>query len=150
VGFGYEDYDEIKTAPEKADIPSIRYAPPAHALAALTIGELGIVGSILFLIVWLRWFQVGAMFLWRRLESDPMHRVGIGLLFGTAGIFLQSVTEWTYRQQGLFLTFHMMMGALASLHYARAHARVRVEEPVEEDVEFDAAPIAVSRIRPVR
>lgn len=150
VGFGYEDYDEIKKAPEKADIPSIRYAPPAHALAALTIGELGIPGAILFMLVWLRWFQVGAMFLWRRLESDPMHRMGIGFLFGTAGIFLQSVTEWTYRQQGMFLTFHLMMGALASLHYARSHARVRVEEPAPEEVEFAAAPIAVSRVRPVR
>ena len=38
VGFGYEDYDDIKNAPEKADLPSIRYAPPAHALAALTLG----------------------------------------------------------------------------------------------------------------
>jgi hypothetical protein len=150
VGFGYEDYDEIKTAPEKADIPSIRYAPPAHALAPLTLGELGIPGAILFLIVWLRWFQVGAMFLWRRLESDPMHRLGIGFLFGALGIFMQSVTEWTYRQQGLFLPFHLMMGALASLHYARAHAKVPVEVPVPEEVEFDAEPIAVSRIRPVR
>lgn len=148
VGFGYEDYDDIKTAPEKADIPSIRYAPPAHALAALTLGELGIPGLILFGLVWLRWFQVGAMFLWRRLERDPMHRMGIGFFFATMGIFLQSVTEWTYRQQSLFLTFHLMMGALASLAYARSRARAKVPQPVVEELEFEATPIAVSRVRP--
>ncbi|MDO8539910.1 MAG: O-antigen ligase family protein [Opitutaceae bacterium] len=123
VGFWYEDYDDIKVAPEKADIPSHRYAPPAHALAALTLGELGVPGLILFLIVWFRWFQMGATFLWRRLNRDPMHRLAIGFLFGTGGIFLQSVTEWTYRQPTMFLTFHLMMGALASLVYERQLAR---------------------------
>lgn len=145
VGFGYEDYDDIRVAPEKADIPSIRYAPPAHALAALTLGELGIPGLILFLAAWLRWFQLGSMFLWRRLNSDPMHRMGIGILFGSIGIFLQSVTEWTYRQPALFLTFHLLMGALASLHYARKHAPAPVEEVVPDEViDVEVSPLAVS------
>src|SRR5205807_7384074 len=90
LGFWYEDYDEIKTAPEKADLPSFHYAAPAHSLAALTAGELGIPGFILFTLIWLRWFQVGASFLRRRLNPDPMHRLGIGLFFATGGIFLQS------------------------------------------------------------
>ena len=143
VGFGYEDYDDIKNAPEKADLPSIRYAPPAHALAALTLGETGIPGCILFLLVWARWFQVGTGFLWRRLNPDPMHRLGIGFLFGAAGIFLQSLTEWTYRQPAMFLTFHMMVGALASLHYARKHASERrhAAEPAPDELEVIAEPI---------
>lgn len=148
VGFHYEDYDDIKVAPEKADIPSIRYAPPAHALAALSLGEIGIPGTLLFMIVWLRWFQVGAMFLIRRLDRDPMHRLGIGILFATAGIFLQSVTEWTYRQPPLFLTFHLLIGALASLHYVRRHRPASAEpapEPITEGEEFEPLPVAISR-----
>ncbi len=149
VGFWYEDYDDIKVAPEKADIPSIRYAPPAHALTALTLGELGIPGLILFLVIWFRWFQVGTTFLWRRLNDDPMHRLAIGFLFGTVGIFLQSITEWTYRQAPIFLTFHVMLGALASLNYARRHvaARVEVSAP-EDDIEIEATPIAVPALGP--
>jgi hypothetical protein len=146
--FFYEDYDDIKVTPEKADLPSIRYAPPAHALMALTLGELGIPGVIIFSLLWLRWFQVGATFLWRRLERDPMHRIGIGILFATAGIFLQSVTEWTFRQPALFLTFHIVLGTLASLYYAKSHARSRVEAdlPVDE-IEIEATPIPASALQ---
>lgn len=147
LGFFYEDYDDIKVTPEKADLPSIRYAPPAHALLALTLGELGIPGVILFGLIWLRWFQVGATFLWRRLERDPMHRLGIGILFATSGIFLQSVTEWTFRQPALFLTFHMMLGTLASLYYEK-RARARAEAARGQDeIELVARPMAVAAIQ---
>ncbi len=128
LGFEYEDYDEIQTQPEKADLPSIRYAAPAHSLAALTVGELGVPGLVLFGLMWLRWFQMGAGFL-RRRRSDPMFRLGVGLFFGTCGIFMQSTTEWTYRQTAIFFTFNLMLGALASLCHHRRH-----ETAADEDV----------------
>lgn len=145
LGFNYQDYDDIKSAPEKADLPSIVYAPPAHALAALTLGELGIAGAVLFGLVWLRWFHMGVMFLRDRLERMPMHRMGIGIFFSTVGIFLQSVTEWTYRQPAIFLTFHLMLGALASLHYARRRAPAKKKAPMRIPV-----PIEEIELVPVR
>ncbi len=150
LGFWYEDYDDIKGDPDKADLPSIRYAAPAHSLAALTAGELGIPGLILFGLVWLRWFQIGAGFLWRRLNADPMHRMGIGFLFAITGIFLQSVTEWVYRQSTLFLLFHLMIGGLASLHYARKLARSEAEqEEFEPEVNaVERSPVHVMSVHP--
>jgi hypothetical protein len=146
AGFWYEDYDDIKNDPDKADLPSIRYAAPAHSLAALTAGELGIPGLVIFGLLWLRWLQIGVMFLRRRLNPDPMHRLGIGMLFAVCGIFLQSTTEWVYRQSTLFLSFYLMLGGLASLHYARKHARVHVaeREPELEEIEIEATPIHAS------
>ncbi len=138
-GFWYEDYDDIKGDPDKADLPSIRYAAPAHSLAALTAGELGIPGLIIFGALWLRWFQVGTGFLRRRLNPDPIHRMGIGFLFAIGGIFLQSVTEWTYRQSTIFLTFYLLLGGLASLHYARRHP---VPEVVPDEPEFEELEMA--------
>lgn len=151
-GFFYEDYDDIKVDPDKADLPSINYAAPAHSLLALTAGELGIPGVIIFGVLWLRWFSIGLPFFWRRLNPDPMHRLGIGCFFATCGIFAQSVTEWTFRQSTLFLVFYMLMGGLASLHYARRH---KVPEVVAEEVEaeeFDilAPPLQVSAVAPRR
>lgn len=145
-GFWYENYDDIKSDPEKADLPSIKYAAPAHSLAALTAGELGVPGLFIFGLVWLRWFLMGAGFLIKRLNDDPMHRLGIGFLFATAGIFLQSATEWTYRQSTIFLMFHLMMGSLASLQWMRRHAPARVAEEDDdlEEIEIEAAPLPVS------
>ena len=143
LGFWYEDYDDIKADPDKADLPSINYAAPAHSLAALTAGELGIPGLVIFGLIWLRWFQVGTGFLRRRLNADPMHRMAIGFLFAICGIFMQSTTEWTYRQQTMFLTFYFLLGGLASLHYARKHAPREVEQEELEPEEFAAEPIHV-------
>ena len=96
-------------------------------------------GLIIFGALWLRWFQVGAGFLWRRLNRDPMHRMGFGFLFAICGIFLQSVTEWTYRQSTIFLTFYLLLGGLASLHYARRHPvpEVAAEAPEFEEIEIE-------------
>jgi hypothetical protein len=145
LGFVYEDYDNIRASPEKADLPSINYAAPAHSLAALTLGELGYPGLVLFGLVWLRWFSVGATFLWRRLNPDPEHRLGIGCLFGAGGIFLQSVTEWTYRQQVNMFVFHILMGVMASLHYAKKHRPkpAEIDEFAEEEIEIEVAPARV-------
>jgi hypothetical protein len=73
-----------------------------------------------------------------------MHRFGVGFFFAICGIFLQSVTEWVYRQTQILFTFHVLLGALASLCYFRRQARRRTlisfaeseekaeyEEPVE-------------------
>ena len=136
-GYRYEDYRDFSSAPQAGESPGF-YAAPAHNLFALTAGEVGIGGAIIFALLWLRWFQLGAMFLWRKLE-DPMHRMGAGVFFGTAGIFLQSMTEWTYRQTALFFTFSVLLGVLASLTWGRrnlaptqaaAAVRVRDEEYV--------------------
>lgn len=146
-GYWYEDYDDIKVDPEKADLPSILHAAPAHSLGALTAGELGIPGLILFGLLWLRWFQVGVAFLWHRLNADPMHRLGIGLFFGICGIFLHSITEWTYRQSTMFMTFHLMLGGLATLHYLRRHARVPVrQERMPEEIVMEPMPIHASAV----
>lgn len=144
-GFWYEDYDDIKTDPEKADLPSIKYAAPAHSLAALTAGELGLPGLFIFGVVWFRWFLMGAGFLLKRLNDDPMHRLGIGFLFATCGIFMQSATEWVYRQSTIFLMFHLMMGCLASLQWLRRHAPAPAERPREwEELEVDATPLPIA------
>lgn len=111
----YEDYADITFAPPNDLLPMYRYAAPAHNLGVLTAGELGWTGLAVFAVVWLRWFRLGAGFLRPRC-ADPLRRLGVGLGFGLGGVFLQSMTEWTYRQTQIFLTFHLIAGVLACLH----------------------------------
>ena len=85
-------------------------------------------GLVLFAVLWGRWFQMGLRFLWQR-SPETMQRLGVGLFFCVCGIFLHSLTEWTFRQAHIFLTFNILAGTLASLCYARRHARKPVVAP---------------------
>ena len=139
-GLNYEDYDASQSLVDPSHRISGYYAAPAHNLGALLLGELGVVGLLLFALLWLRWFQVGAGLLWRG-STDPMRVLGVGVFFGFCGVFLQSLTEWTYRHSPIFITFHILAGALAGMHYywktqkkaARAGASSRWVEPEIEE-----------------
>lgn len=152
LGYLYEDYDQVKWDPDKDKADEANNAPPAHSLAVITWGELGLPGLCVFTLLWLRWFQMGASFLRGRLNVNPMHRLGIGFFFGALGLFFQSITEWTYRQTSIMFTFHVMMGALASLYYAKRFGPV-VADPEDQapvDEEMETAPVALSTWREQR
>jgi len=139
LGVPYEAYPNTTDAPNKEEASEFAFAAPAHNLGVLTAGELGWPGLFIFTLIWLRWFQMGASFLWRR-TSQAMHRLGAGIFFGTCGIFLQSLTEWTYRQTQIFYTFNIMIGALASLYYVKhrtARAPIELEAMAEDFAECD-------------
>jgi len=108
-------------------------AAPAHCLAALTVGELGIPGLFLLAVLWLRWFFMAASFFWPR-TPDPMRRLAVGIFFGFGGIFLQSLTEWVFRQSPIYYVFHILLGTLASLYYCkRQEQRALADESDESD-----------------
>jgi O-antigen ligase len=119
----YADYDWLPEDFSEEDDLDWSFAAPAHNLCALTVGELGVPGLGLFLLMWLRWFQMGASFLWRR-KRTALGLLGIGLFFGIVGVFSQSLTEWVYRQSAIYLTFHALLGVLARLYVARRQVSV--------------------------
>jgi hypothetical protein len=123
----------IMTSENNVDMPQ---AAPAHSLEALTLGELGIPGLVLLGLLWLRWFQMGASFLWRR-TADPMRRIAIGIFFSFVGLFLQSLTEWVFRHSPIYYGAHILLGALAALYYEKRHSTVSQEQP--EIVPLDTA-----------
>jgi hypothetical protein len=109
-------------------------AAPAHSLAALTAGEMGIGGLALLTLLWIRWLLLGASFLWPR-TPDPMRRIAVGIFFGMCGTFFQSLTEWVFRQTPIYFTFHIMLGVLVSLVYIRKcerRARKQAQRELEE------------------
>jgi hypothetical protein len=110
-------------------------AAPAHSLGALTAGELGIPGLVLFSIVWCRWFQIAATFLWRR-RPDPLFRIGTGLFFALSALFLQSLTEWVFRHSPIYYTAHILLGVLAALYrLKRKIPGEALNEPAAEEPE---------------
>lgn len=138
TGAPYNDYDDIpayvKANTHRFDIPGT-YAPPAHNLAIITLGELGLPGLLIFGLLWLRWFGLSFGFLWRRL-AHAEHRVAVGIFFGISGVFLQSLTEWTFRETDILMTFHLLMGVLASLYFIRKRASVD-DRAIHDDGRID-------------
>jgi len=138
LGFHFDDYDHLVSVygTEDAVLFSDSYlAAPAHNLAALTLGELGVPGLLLFGGLWLRWFWMGAAFL-RLPREEPMRVMGVGLFFCVLGIFGQSLTEWVYRQTPILFTFYILLGALASLTALRRQSGCEAREGA---IESDAA-----------
>ena len=141
LGFRFVDYGYLASIYGTEDdklFANSYLAAPAHNLAALTLGELGVPGLLLFGLLWLRWFSMGAAFL-RLPRTEPMRVMGVGLFFGVCGIFGQSLTEWVYRQTPIFFTFYMLLGVLASLTAVRRRVRNEARAPAVEP----AIPVAV-------
>ncbi len=121
-------------------------AAPAHSLGALTLGELGVPGFLLFALLWLRWFQMAFGFLLKR-RSDPMMRIGAGLFFGLLALFLHSLTEWVFRQSPIYYVVNILLGTLASLYYLKRRAKkiaLNQDEPEARliEPEVEVAPLA--------
>jgi energy-coupling factor transporter transmembrane protein EcfT len=93
-------------------------AAPAHSLYAITLGETGWLGVILFAIVWLRWFAMTGAFL-RARSSALDSRFGTGVLGALIGAFCQSFSEWEVRQTPLAFLLHILLGATAGAHLRR-------------------------------
>jgi hypothetical protein len=121
----YEDYDDIPdsllASPVEFDWAG-KYAAPAHSLGAITAGELGIPGLLLFALLSLRWLTMSASFIFPRVP-DPLRRIPVGIFFGLCGVFMQSLTEWVFRQTQVMLSVHLLMGVLASMYFLRKRER---------------------------
>src|SRR5262249_40174309 len=135
LGFQFTPYrgtdkEPSQTVAEGANIDAAQ-AAPAHSLAALTVGEMGFGGLALLSLLWLRWFSMGIRFLWPR-TADPMRRLGLGIFFGTCGIFIQSLTEWVFHQTPIYFTFHILIGALASLCWVKRQERRAAARQAED------------------
>jgi hypothetical protein len=148
LGYGFVPYrgtdrEPSQVIPAGALVDDEAQAAPAHNLSALTVGELGIPGLVIFLLLWCRWFQMSGSFLWPRVP-DPMRRMGVGIFFCLCGSFLHSWTEWAMRQYTMYFMLHILAGALASLYFVKQQAskKMAAEEPAAGAAVFSERPRA--------
>lgn len=132
LGMEYNPYKSLTAAPDQ-EVPygskDLAQAAPGHSLMALTVGELGYPGLFLFAIVWLRWFSITGMFLFKRKE-DICSRLGLGIFFALLGAFNQSQTEWEFRQTAPFFMVHILMGTAAALLKLRQEETSKAKKAV--------------------
>lgn len=97
-------------------------APPAHSLYAITLGETGWPGVILFGVVWLYWAQMTGSFFFKRSPAF-ISRFGVGAFAGLVGAFGQSLSEWAFRETSILFAVHILLGAAAAAYPVRPSAR---------------------------
>lgn len=144
LGYKFVDYGHMMSVYGTSDdkqFADAYLAAPAHNLAALTLGEMGVPGLAILSLLWLRWVSMAAPFLFLP-RTEPMRAAGVGLLFGILGIFGQSLTEWVYRQTPILFTFYILLGALASLAHARLRSKQETRPTLSRESQ-DAAPLGV-------
>lgn len=102
------------------DLPPIskNQEAPAHNLFLLTVVELGVVGLILWIALFLRWLYIAGYRL-RLAKGDYSDQLRIGLFLSLVGVLLQSVTEWEARQTSLFFFMHTVAAVAAYLYRCR-------------------------------
>jgi hypothetical protein len=133
IGQKYLPYPGTDERPPDGPIPANSniddaQAPPGHSLYAITLGETGWPGVILFAWVWLCWLWMAGSFFFRR-SAAFRSRFGVGVFFSLMGAFLQSVVEWELRQTPLLFLMHLLLGALAAVYPARPSVVARESLP---------------------
>ncbi len=137
-GYRFVPYRGTEHEPSTIIPPSsnvdMAQAAPAHNLGALTLGELGIPGLVLFTVLWFRWFGMAGSFL-RPRSPDPVRRIAVGIFFGFCGMFLQCLTEWVFRHLPLYYTFNVLLGVLMSLCYLKQRSDAAAKHRTDEQEE---------------
>jgi len=115
---------------------------PAHNLLALTAGELGWPGLILFSAMLLQWFYM-SLRVW--LSRWPRYKwFGLAVFCGLFGMFLQNLTEYEFRLTPVYYLTLLLVGtlppllrlpAMEQMALARRRADVTLADLPEEDSE---------------
>jgi len=67
--------------------------------------------------------------------------MGVGILFGLSGLFLQSLTEWVFRHSPIYYTAHILLGVLASLYWLKRREKRQQKAVAEAAYQENFAPV---------
>ncbi len=81
----------------------------AHSAFALTLGELGWPGLIVFLALWGQWFRIAGRHLLAQ-TPDFLQSVLTGVFFAILAAFLAALTEHNFRNQLFYIVFNIILG----------------------------------------
>lgn len=100
------------------DFPPVdlnRQEAPAHNLFLITAVEIGLVGFVLLLAVFFKFSSLASVSVFSG-DGGFYNRLRLGGGLSLFGVFMQSVTEWEFRQTPMFFLGHMIMALIAYLY----------------------------------
>lgn len=94
--------------------PTLPPGTPPHNIWYLTFGETGWLGLGAFLLIWLRFFQMGGRYLFRKRNDVASIAAAAAVLALLVG-HLQFALQLSYRQSSVYLLVRIMMGVVAAV-----------------------------------
>ncbi len=86
----------------------------AHSLYALTLGELGWPGMLIFTVLWVQWLIIAGRNLFVR-SPNLMSTAGVGIFFALVVLTLNNLTECNFRSQHNFIIANMLLGLSSAI-----------------------------------
>lgn len=101
-----------------ADVVSGEVEPgvPAHNIFYLTLGELGYLGLILLLVIWIRSYQL-AWRAWQWNRYNFQAALLFGLVMATFVLLSQSLLHFSYRNPAIYYLLQVYAGVLVGIYY---------------------------------
>jgi O-Antigen ligase len=90
----------------------------AHSAFALTLGELGWPGVIIFLALWCQWLWISGQHLFTR-KQNLLSRIQMGCFFAVVAALLCALTEHEFRSQRFYIIFNMVLGFAVAVRHLR-------------------------------
>lgn len=115
AGLGnYSAWSWEKYADEVGEV--VEPGVPAHNIWFLTLGELGWLGVLVFLAIWIRTYQIA----WRSWSSST-HSLTTAIVFGITlamvSLLSQSLVHHSYRNSAVYNLLQVFVGVLVAIYY---------------------------------
>jgi hypothetical protein len=107
--------------------PELPPGTPAHNIWFLTLGELGILGFVAFVLYWARFYALGIPFLFSR-KTAVSYAAGAIAVTATLVGHVQNMLQLGYRQTAIFFLNKMLMALLVACWYIRKEELKREKE----------------------
>lgn len=98
-----------------------------HNIWYLTLAETGVLGFIAFILIWVRYYQLSLVALWRSRDADIPYGFAaiLGSLCATIPLQFQDVYHFAFRITSIYLIFLLMMGAMVGTYVTQKRIRRR-------------------------
>lgn len=101
-----------------ADLMPLDVEPgvPAHNIFYLTLGELGYLGLILLLAIWVRFYQLS----WRAWKWNRYHLQGallFGIFLASVVLMSQSLVHFSYRNHAVYYLLQVYAGVMVGIYF---------------------------------
>ena len=108
---------------------------PAHNFIFLNLAELGYIGCIAIVLIFLRFFMICYLYLKQQALSLAERSYVLAIFLGFLAMLLQEFLNFSYRQMPVLFTFMIFSAAVVAMRDLAKEGKNPLEEPAVKEAE---------------